>query len=175
MDPEAVFKGRNLLDRYEVKARLIPVLLSYLPVLPGIAALGVDTSGVSLGPLFGGSLVVLWVGMTHGASAAGSRYERKLWPEWPHDAPTNRWLHPDDTRVSTEQKQLYYEAIRALQGIDIGRAVAEDSDQLEQTINDAVRGLRHRFRSMDTHGLLATHNEDYGFARNLAGLAFFRL
>ena len=170
-DPDAVLKGWKLLDRYEIKARLVPWLLSCLPMMPGIAALGVDISLVALGPLFGGSVVVLWIGMTYGASAAGRRYERKLWPDWPHDAPTNRRLHPDDIHVSTQQKQLYYEAIRALQGIDIGRAIAEGSDQVEQLINDAVSGLRHRFRSMATQGLLAIHNEDYGFARNLAGLA----
>ena len=98
--------------------------------------------------LLGGSFtVVAWIGLAYAASVAGRRYELKLWPNWPYSAPTNRWLHPDDLYVSTEQKQLYYEAIRTLVGIDIGRAVAEGSDQLEPLINDAVRGVAPQLQS----------------------------
>jgi hypothetical protein len=51
----------------------------------------------------------------------------------------------------------------------------EDPHQLDLVINDAVRDLRHEFRSSAHGGLLQTHNEDYGFARNLTGLRVFWL
>ncbi|WP_419927660.1 hypothetical protein [Candidatus Poriferisocius sp.] len=125
--------------------------------------------------LIGGSLtVVAWVGLAYFASAAGRRYERKLWPNWPHDAPTNLRLQPNDTNCSREQRDLYYEAISALVGLDIARTAEEgDEHRLKQITNDAVTGLRHLFRTIDTKGLLSIHNEDYGFTRNLSGLAPF--
>lgn len=49
---------------------------------------------------------------------------------------------------------------------------AKSGDELRQVINDAVRGLRNKFRALEVQGLLNTHNEDYGFVRNLAGLYF---
>lgn len=167
----------KLTDHYERKARLLPALLSCLVVVPVGAALSSSTFGwfysLSLG---GGIAVVGAVALAYTASAAGRHFERKLWPDWPHDAPTNRWLHPDDTHCSQEQKKLWYEAVKEVVGLDIGQAVTrEDQENLERIINDAVRALRHQFRITELDGLLSTHNEDYGFARNLAGLRVFWL
>ena len=165
----------KLTDRYERKARLLPALLSCLVAVPIVAALSSSILGwVASLSVGGGFAVVGAVGLAYGASAAGRHYERRLWPRWPYDAPTNRWLHPDDTDCSQEQKQLWYEAAKQLVGLDISRAIIHgDRDNLERVINDAVRALRHQFRLTKIDGLLVTHNEDYGFARNLTGLRLF--
>ena len=106
----------------------------------------------------------------------GRRVERVLWPDWPHDAPTNLWLSPDSDSVSWAQQQHYYKAILELLDLDIVKAIDEGSkDNLRLTVNDAVRELRHLFRVSEVEGLLAVHNEDYGFARNFAGLSLFWL
>ena len=125
--------------------------------------------------LTGGSLtgLALMVGLAYAAAAAGRRYERKIWPNWPYDAPTNLWLHPDDSHCSQQQKDIYYKAITRIVGLDISIAAVEDDQR--KVINDAVRGLRHKFRVLEITGLLTIHNEDYGFARNLAGLYLFWL
>ena len=121
-------------------------------------------------------MAVCAVASSYAASAAGRRYERKLWPRWPHDAPTNRWLRPGDSSGSQQQKRLWYEAIKRLAGLDIPIVAAQgDEAELERIINDAVSVLRHQFRDTKFNGLLATHNEDYGFARNLMGLGIFWL
>ena len=163
-----------LLDRYEVKARLLPALLSCLVILPGIGGMIGSYTDHADDLLTGGSLtgVALIVGLTHIAAAAGRRYERKLWHDWPYDAPTNLWLQPGDDHCSKQQKEIYYKAIQRVLGLDIARA-AESKDDLRQVTNDAVRGLRTKFRTLEETGLLKTHNEDYGFARNLAGLYIF--
>ena len=167
----------KLTDRYERKARLLPGLLSFLVVAPSAGALSLDLLGwltsLSVGV---GLAAVCAVALAYAASAAGRHYERKLWPRWPHDAPTNRWLQPDDTSCSQGQKQLWYEAIKRLVELDIPHVAAQGNDrELDRVINDAVRTLRHQFRSREGNGLLAAHNEDYGFARNLAGLRLFWL
>lgn len=165
----------KLIDRYEVKARLYPALLACLPMVPGLNALG--SKGLdwdSSLALEGGIVSICLLGLCYLASAAGNRYQRRLWPRWPHDAPTNRWLHPDDTHLSTQQKLIHYRQILDLVGLDIQRSSStNDSTELERTINDAVRNLRQRFKSINGKALLQTHNEDYGFARNFAGLAPF--
>ena len=165
----------KLIDRYEVKARLFPALLACLPMTPGLAALG--STGLdwdSSLALEGGMVSICLLGLCYLASAAGNRYQRKLWPRWPHDAPTNRWLHPDDRHLSSQQKLIHYKQILDIVGLDIQHSSrTNDSIDLQQTINDAVRNLRQRFKSIDGRTLLQIHNEDYGFARNFGGLAPF--
>ncbi|MXZ94962.1 MAG: hypothetical protein F4Y99_03440 [Acidimicrobiaceae bacterium] len=165
----------KLIDRYEIKARLLPALLACLPMVPGLAALG--SEGLDWDPSLAvesGIVSILWLGLCYLASAAGNHYQRRLWPRWPHDAPTNRWLHPDDTHLSTQQKLIHYKQILDLVGLDIQHASkTSDSTELEQTINDAVRNLRLRLKSINGRTLLQIHTEDYGFARNFAGMVPF--
>lgn len=166
------------LDRYEVKARLLPSILSCLAAMPGIAGLIGSYPNHLDDLLRSGSLtgLALIAGLGYTAAAAGRRYERKIWSGWPYDAPTNLWLHPDDSHCSKQQKEVFYEAINRIVGLDITIAVEEeDRDELKKVINDAVSGLRHEFRVRDVRGLLKVHDEDYGFARNLAGLYVFWL
>ena len=168
----AVLSYFNLSDEYERKARFIPGVLTILPLVPaGIAFsiplkdwLTVLVAGVGLS-------AVIAVGISHLASAMGNRFQRRLWPHWPHDAPTHRWLHSDDNTRSTQQKSQWYAAINRLTNLDIVAAAAsDDPSQLELVIDDAVAQLRSSlWRSPHAHRL-NVHNADYGFARNLAGL-----
>ena len=160
----------SLSDHYERKARFLPAVLSLVPLLPMSAALGGPLSewlklllgGVGIG-------AVVAVGLSHAASAMGNRLQEKLWPRWPHDSPTNRWLHPSEERTSKQQRELWYAATRRLVGIDIGVAVTSGKE-VEATINDAVRNLRNHFSEHHETKRLRMHNVDYGFARNLTGM-----
>lgn len=163
----------KLTDRYELKARLLPALLAAMVVVPGAVAV---LSSAQLGWLTklltgGGVAAACPVALAYFASAAGRHYERRLWPRWPYDAPTNRWLHPSDTNCSQQQKALWHAAIQETIGIDIPTVAAKgDPEELDRVINDSVRTLRTFFRGKEAQSLLVTHSEDYGFARNLAGL-----
>jgi hypothetical protein len=159
----------NLSDHYERKARFLPAALCVLPLLPASAAVG--------GPflewlklLLGGAGIgaVAAVGFSHLASAMGNRFQRKLWPRWPYDSPTNRWLHPDGDR-SGQQRALWYAAVKRLVGIEIGVAVAAGED-VEAVINDATAALRNSFWQRPEAERLRMHNVDFGFARNLTGM-----
>ena len=162
----------TLMDRYEFKARLLPALLSSLVLAPTVSVLASDTLGWLSSVSIGGGLgAACAVGLAYAASAAGRYYEKRLWPGWPYDAPTNRWLHPDDDSCSQVQKERWYAAIERLVGLRLADVVSQgEPSELDRTINDAVRELRSQFRHRNVKGLLSIHNEDYGFARNLAGL-----
>jgi len=162
----------NLSDDFERKARFLPGVLSLLPLLPVSAAFGVPLlewvkvllAGVGLG-------AVLAVALSHIASARGNAFQESLWPEWPHDAPTNRWLHPGDSSVSMQQKQRWYRAVKKITDLDIQVAVdAGDAGELRAVINDAVQALRIRLWGASGAERVRLHNVDYSFARNLAGL-----
>lgn len=160
----------NLSDHYERKARFLPAVLSLLPLLlmsailevPFLEWLKLLVSSVGIG-------AVVAVGLSHIASAMGNRIQEKMWPAWPHDSPTNRWLHPHTRKTSKQQRELWYAAIRRLVGIDIELANIS-GEEVETTINDAVVGLRHLFSGRPEAQRLRLHNVDYGFARNITGM-----
>lgn len=160
----------NLSDQYERKARFLPAMLSVLPLMPASAAVGgplVDWLKLVLGGVGLGAIVA--VGLSHAASAMGNRLQTKLWPRWPFESPTNRWLHPDETRTSTQQRELWYAATKRLTGIDIAAAIAT-GNEVEATINDAVAGLRNLLSDRPEAERMRVHNVDYGFARNFTGM-----
>jgi len=162
----------NLSDEYERKARFLPAVLTILVLVPVAMAFGVPLiqwvttllAGVGLG-------AVLAVGISHVASAMGNRLQRALWPNWPHDAPTHRWLHPVDPTRSRQQKEQWYAAIQRLTGLDIAAtAAAGDNAEVDRVINDAVTAIRTKLWKAPESDLVRVRNLEYGYARNLTGL-----
>jgi hypothetical protein len=159
-------------DHYERKARFVPALLTIATLLPAAFVLGlplydwltVVVAGVGLGAVFA-------VGLSHLASAMGNRYQSTLWPRWPHDSPTNRWLHPSDTSSSAQQRDLWYASILRLTGLDIAAVPTDQSGEMEAVINDAIAQVRNLLWQSPYADRLRLHNADYGFARNIAGLS----
>src|SRR5690606_8153066 len=83
--------------------------------------------------------VVFAVAIAHLASAFGNRLQDKLWPDWPHDAPTNAPLRPDNAASSSQQRSRWYEDIKTLTGLDIQAAVdGGDAAEIQSTIKDAI-------------------------------------
>ncbi len=97
--------------------------------------------------------------------------QKKLWPDWPNDAPTNIWLHPDDKSVSQQQKRYWYQCIETLVKINISQAIkTQNPNEIQLTINDAIKALRNKIWNTPEARRVEIHNIDYGFARNLTGL-----
>ena len=161
----------NLSDPYERKARFIPAVLSVLPLFPIAGAFGISFLGPLNFLLAGvGLAAVLAVLASHIASAFGNRLQERMWPDWPHDSPTNRFLQPDDESISKQQKLRWYQAIKELLNLDIAQAVEEgDNNEVRAVINDAVRELRNRLWKSPVGERVNLHNNDYGFARNFTG------
>lgn len=164
----------NLSDHYERKARFLPGLISVLFLVPVSAAFGAPLSGwIDTLALGIGAAAAVAVGLSHLASAAGNRFQERLWPRWPYDSPTNQWLLPNDRSRSEQQKTLWYAAIHRLTGLDVFTSTSLPEDEIERVIDDAVSALRYRLRNSEHADRLRLHNTDYGFARNFTGLRLF--
>jgi hypothetical protein len=164
----------NLSDQYERRARFFPALLTVALLVPLACMVGAPLTtwlaALSMGAGCVGIAAAATVGLSHLASAAGNRMQKKLFPRTPHDLPTNLWLHPADPTCSQQQKDAWYGAIKRLTNLDIA-AAAGDPNDAERVINDAVAQLRTRI--LWRHKLaerMDLHNAEFGFARNLAGL-----
>ncbi len=162
----------SLTNEYERKARLAPALTSFLPLLPFSMALGGslttwETALASTTGLFAlGGLV-----LSHISSACGNNIQKRLWPDWPFDAPTNVRLTPDNPDTSPQQRTRWYKQIKLVTGLDLQSEVdGGDKSTIRATINDAVVRLRNHFKSGEHRKKHDQESIWYGYARNLAGM-----
>lgn len=159
----------SLSDRYERKARLLPGIIAVLPIAVTVGNF-MHTSttwymGLGIGTGIG---AVLGIALSHLARATGAKLEDELKRRW-DGLPTVRWLRPDDLSRSDEQKEIWRKAIKKLTGLEVP---ATDEDRLygDRLRDDAVRQLRYKLRESPKAKMVSIHNEEYGFARNIAGL-----
>lgn len=152
-------------DRYERKARLAPGLFAVVPIavlayssaaaeLPWYQSLGLAVLMESLLALLAGHL----------SRALGVAAERRLFPE---GLPTHEWLSSVGPR-SGQQREQWRMALLTLTGLDI--YAGNDADEERRVIQDAVVQARGRLRGRAEAAMVQTHNEEYGFSRNLLGL-----
>ena len=151
----------------------MPALASFLPGLPLPFVLNENASGWRLLLLGTTGLAVLasFV-LVQVASAMGNRLQRRLWPDWPFDAPTNVRLMPGNRNTSPQQRSRWYAQIKEATGIDIQAEVDRGNEfAIRATVNDAVERLRNQFRRRPT--TRARHDQAsirYGAARNFTGM-----
>lgn len=165
----------SLSDRYERKARLLPAFIVAAPLaittLLAVPHLFDWTKG-----LIGGAALEVILGMVLGllARVRGKATEDRLWKEW-GGPPTTRLLRPDSTESSEEVRVRWRAAIKELTGMRLPASRSDEKmpGEIDQLIGDAVRQLRYVLRDRPEARILTVHNEDYGFARNLLGLAPF--
>jgi len=81
-----------------------------------------------------------------------------------------RWLKFGNAEHSTQQKNQWYDAIRRITGLDIGAAAEKQPQQEDAILQDATMQVRYKLRGKAAAKMLDMHNQEYGFARNLAGL-----
>ena len=163
-----------LSDRYERKARLLPgLLLAAGPALTAGALLQelsawYTAMGAAVGVEFLAAIV-----LGHYARARGRSTEESLWTSW-GGPPTTRWLRPNDTTCSDQQKSKWRGAIKRQTGMTIPASISEGATDasIDQAIAEATRQLRYVLRNKPNATILQSHNEDYGFARNLYGVRF---
>lgn len=153
-----------LADRYERRARLLPGLFAVVPLAVLAFSVVAEEMGVlaSLGVMAAvEGLMALFAG--HLSRAFGRAREASIFKE---GLPTERWL-ADDSPRSSQQRELWWTQVGALTGLDIRGA--EEVERMS-VIRDAVARVRGMLRGCPDAGMLAAHNEEYGFARNLLGL-----
>ena len=166
----------NLSDRYERLARFTPALLTILVFAPAAFCLAIPIlgwiasifTGVGVGAVFA-------IGLSQLSSAVGNKYQQKLFPNWPHDSPTNMRLSPLNKQCSEQQRRIWYVQILDVTGLNIESVSLDEANEIEQIVNDAITEVRTRFWKHPHADRLHVHNTDYGFARNFAGFSPFWL
>ena len=98
----------NLTDAYERRARFMPAALTLLILVPTAIVLGIPLVGWMTTLLAGvGIGAVFAFGMSQISSAVGNWYQRSLYPDWPHDSPTNLRLMQDSKLASSQQRSIW--------------------------------------------------------------------
>lgn len=165
----------SLNDRYERKARLLPgLMLAAVPALTAWAVLQEFTAWYTAASSAVGVEFLAATLLGHLARARGRGAEDILWKSW-GGPPTTRWLRPWDQTCSDQQKVKWRGAIKRMTGLSLPSSVPQGGsrDDMDRQIGDATRQLRYALRGRPEASILATHNEEYGFARNLYGVRWF--
>jgi len=162
----------SLSDRYERKARLLPgLLLAAVPALTvGAVLQEFATWYTAVASAIGVEFLAAIV-LGQFARARGRRIEDVLWKAW-GGPPTTRWLRPWDQTCTDQQKVKWRGAIKRLTGMTLPASVPQGGAQedVDRANTDATRQRRYTLRGKSEAAMVATHNEDYGFARNLCGV-----
>ncbi len=160
--------SNNLLDTYELKARVAPGLILALPVIadavyavPKLSSWPIFTTGslCSLALLYGLSQVV---------RARGEAIEVELWASW-GGPPSTRFMRHRDRKFTEDLKASIGQALKKEFGARLLTREEEASNgvQADKAIDDAFRQVRQFLRQRDPDGLWFKHNIEYGFCRNL--------
>lgn len=174
---ERTWSLTQLFDYYELRARVIPAVLVFLPLV--LSSISVTYVLSNLVPWATGS-GLLALAVTYALSfivrALGRRVEISLWAKW-DGPPSTRFMRWADDFFSPDTKQEYHEAIRSEFGICLKDETEEhrDPSQADKLIMDAFRQVRSFVRIEDGKGVWNAHNAEYGFLRNIFGSRFLWL
>jgi len=154
---------RKWFDDYEIKARLIPGIISCLPfVFLGLTVPKEWYSKVSL--LLGESLIFIAFSKTimGFVQAAGNKYQDRIKQEW-KGLPSTRFLRENDQKYSIDFKYKFAAAAKRKLNIDTD---IHDNQSID-TVFSAIRTYLHKYAKDDKWQI---YNMEYGFHRNLCGL-----
>lgn len=162
--------GRTL-DKYTVRARLLPALLVALPI--GLATVTWFPGGVfGWGAVWG---LVTWSGGTmllaQLARDAGKRKERQLFESW-GGKPTTRMLRHGDTAnaVTLGRRHKKLESLLRDVKLPTPEEEAGNPSAADEVYETCITFLREKTRDTKEFALVFEENCNYGFRRNLWGM-----
>lgn len=158
-------------DPYERKARIIPGLLTVLPVLLPILCIYGPKHPIltSVITLLAGCGAIFGLGSV--ARGLGKALEEKLIREW-GGMPTTICLRHRDQFLDGYTKQRYRDLIKSK--LDISMPTAEEETSNPSQADDIYLGVGRRLRELtrDNKSLLFKENINYGFHRNMTGMKY---
>lgn len=167
----------GLFDYYEVRARVVPAVLVFSPLVVTCISFAYAISHSVPWTASSGvvAFAVLYV-LSFVVRTLGRRTEADLWAKW-NGPPSTRFMRWQDDFFSPQAKKGYHDAIREEFGIQLKDKVEEHTDQSEadKLIMDAFRRVKSLVRIEDPKGLWNAHNAEYGFIRNIIGSRFLWL
>jgi hypothetical protein len=164
-----------MLDAYDRRARIAPVVLVAAPLLPFAVAALIQLPGWH--KLWAASWPVIPVLVEEIGRDRGRRLQPELWRGW-GGAPTTamlRWRGPA-SRVQVQRRHaLLQEQLGP--GLRLPRETEElqDPEAADAAYEAAVGVLRERTRDVNRFPLVQGENIRYGFRRNMFGLRPFGL
>jgi hypothetical protein len=165
----------QLLDRYQIQARIAPTLIVFLPLIVALLAVLLGLFGPLPVSLFGfgmialAALAVLYA-LSFWVQHLGKEKQDELWAGW-GGAPTTRVLRWRDTTLMDEKKRRMRDKAQEISGVTLLSEAEERerSEEADERIEQAVAQVRRAVRRSDPDNLSSVHNAEYGFCRNLLG------
>lgn len=168
--------GEGAMDRYNRNARLMPALITAIPVALVLVAAGIRLSVI-------GALVItplVAMGLTHllaqVARDRGKQMQGSLFAEW-GGTPTTVRLRHSDTVINPVTKLRYHNKGAVLLRVAFPSESQEQTDPLDadRVYESFVDYLRDHTRDATQFPLVTEENINFGFRRNLLGLRFIGL
>ena len=166
-----------MINKYELNARIYPILITLLPVLIIGIYFSIDYKSI-YGALGGIGLITL-LSFVFGQLGRdkGKRAEKKLWDEW-GGAPTTQILRLTDNVLDTHTTKKAHQVLN--ERTNIGLANMEDIEASDKVKADEIyeawcNYLRKETRDTSKYKLLFLENISYGFRRNLWGIKFLAI
>jgi hypothetical protein len=161
----------DFLDPYEFKARIIPSVITLLPILWTVYFLypKVVTDPFLLAGSGGIALALVYLcGMI--LKDMGTRYANRFWAK-AGGVPSTRMARMRDSYLSLEQKHRIHSAVRAQFSIELLSLIEEreNPELADRRIVDAFREVKAWLRHSGHATLVDKHNAEYGATRNLCG------
>jgi hypothetical protein len=167
-----------LLSKYSLKARFVPAVLAVSPFVVALAIplklFGLTLATGTLGACLVSALIYA---ASQAARAAGLSAEPKLWASW-DGPPSTRFARWRDKRFAPETKELIHRCCKRRFGIVLFTEKEESADPngADGKIAQAFMQVRQALRTEAAEdSLVATHNAEYGFLRNLLGVRTWAL
>lgn len=157
-----------MFDRYEIRARISPAILVWLPIALPVAITGV----LMIGPagFFPSLLVPPFAALGAGrAQDLGLRVQPALWSSW-GGAPTTvamRWRENPVHEVTVRHRSISRVTGSALPDVHDEAKNPKEADRIYEA---AIEEFRVQVRSSDEYSILSGANADYGFRRNCLGM-----
>lgn len=165
----------QLLDRYQIQARIAPTLIVFLPLMVALLVVILGSFGPLPVSLFGfGIIAVVALAVLYALSFwvqhLGKEKQDELWAGW-GGAPTTRALRWRDTTLMGEKKRRMRDKAQEISGVALlpEEEEKERPKEADERIEQAVAQVRRSVRRNDPDNLSGTHNAEYGFCRNLLG------
>src|SRR3972149_7038713 len=157
-------------DSYSMRARVLPVYLTFTPIVLVLAS--VLPEGLNL-PLGGAAaLVLVPLAFFAGQLGAdfGKKLEKRIWSQW-GGPPTTRFLRHSNHEFNRVTRERGHEKLR---GFGLHVPTKDDQDQdpraADEHFESCTEELIRRTRYTSRFPLVFKGLTEYGFRRNLLGL-----
>ncbi len=161
----------KIIDVYDLRARVLPMLLCLLPALLALWSVFGDQqpwwkNGASL--LLACGIIFL---LSRIARDAGKRIENRLFEAW-SGPPSTQLLRHRDTKLDVHSKRRLHEQLGTLTGLRFptAKGEAQDPSKADEVYRSASKWLISKTRDTNRFPLLFKENIHFGFQRNALGL-----